>query len=44
MTIQRSWRQLLLLWNGSDAPLLPYYIVAKAWSDLLAPLRGTGLT
>jgi len=31
----RSWDQLLLLWDGTDAPLLPYYLVAKLWVDLL---------
>lgn len=35
VTLQRSWSQLLLLWHGSDAPLLPYYVLAKGWTDTL---------
>ena len=35
VTLQRSWSHLLLLWQGSDAPLLPYYVLAKAWTDTL---------
>ena len=27
----RGWGQLLLLLRGPDAPLVPYYVIAKGW-------------
>jgi mannosyltransferase len=37
---QRSWSDLWRLWGGTDAPLMPYYLVLKALStasDFLVP-------
>ncbi len=44
VSVQRDWSEIIRLWQGSDAPLLPYYLLAEVWVDLLAPLRSAGLT
>jgi mannosyltransferase len=31
LAVHRPWRGVLALLNGADAPLVPYYVVAKAW-------------
>lgn len=33
--MHRSWSQLFLLWGGADAPLIPYYVIAKLWVSAL---------
>ena len=38
--LMRTWSQLGLLWDSGDAPLLPYYAVAKAWSETLHVVLG----
>lgn len=42
--VQRSWGQLLRLWQGTDAPLLGYYVVAKGWTDAVSPATGGAAT
>ena len=32
----RSWTQILLLWPGSEAPMVPYYYIAKLWWSILS--------
>lgn len=44
VTIQRTWPQLFELWNGRDAPLLGYYVVAKAWSDTVMALTSQSIS
>jgi len=42
LAVQRTWQQIAVLWQGRDAPWVPYYYLAKAWSILLhAVLPGT---
>jgi hypothetical protein len=31
----RNWRQLLVLLGGPDAPLVPYYVIAKGWVAMM---------
>lgn len=38
VAVQRSWTGVVALFGGADAPLVPYYILAKAWSMLWAAL------
>lgn len=35
IALQRSWPDLLILFNGMDAPLTAYYLMTKAWVGLL---------
>lgn len=35
LALQRSYSQLLVLSHGPDAPLVPYYLVAKAWTQVV---------
>ena len=35
LALQRSWADLTVLWGGPDAPMVPYYYLAKAWAALL---------
>ncbi len=44
ITVHRTWGQLVTLWHGSDAPLLPYYLVTKAWLDVWGWIGGPGVT
>lgn len=32
LALHRSWDQLLVLYRGPDAPLVPYYFLAKGWT------------
>ncbi|GEM_PF-1719034 len=39
VTVQeRDWSGILRLWQGADAPLLPYYLLVKAWTDSLTAI------
>ncbi len=44
VTIHRRWPDLLQLWHGSDAPLLPYYAVVKAWVQVSGVVAGPDVT
>lgn len=35
LALQRSWGDLAVLWQGPDAPMVPYYYLAKAWTAAL---------
>lgn len=35
LALQRSWADVAVLWQGPDAPVVPYYYLAKAWAALL---------
>jgi mannosyltransferase len=42
LAIQRPWSGVLALFGGADAPLVPYYLLAKYWAGMLswlAPLE-----
>lgn len=41
VTLQRTWANLMPLWQGRDSPLFPYYVLAKLWSDTLTGLGWT---
>lgn len=32
LALQRSWTELAYLFHGPDAPIVPYYYLAKAWT------------
>lgn len=34
MAVWRSWPDLFALWAGADAPLMPYYVLAKVWAAI----------
>ena len=34
LALQRDWAGLTPLWQGPQAPLMPYYYLAKAWAEL----------
>lgn len=36
LALQRDWAELPVLWQGPQAPLMPYYYLAKAWAALLS--------
>jgi mannosyltransferase len=38
---RRTWQQIAVLWQGIDAPHVPYYLLAKAW---LGPWSWLGLS
>jgi hypothetical protein len=38
IAVQRSWSGLLILSGGIDAPLVPYYLLTKAWVSMLPGL------
>lgn len=38
LAVQRSWTELAVLWQSRDAPLVPYYYLAKAWATIWAHL------
>lgn len=44
LAMQRDWTQLTVLFAGPDAPNVPYYFVAKAWTTLLQVLWPAGST
>lgn len=33
LALQRDWPELLVLYRGPDAPIVPYYLVGKAWVE-----------
>jgi len=35
LAVQRTWQEIAVLWQGRDAPWVPYYALAKAWTILL---------
>ncbi|MFT4227174.1 hypothetical protein [Micropruina sp.] len=35
LALQRGWTDLAVLWQGPDAPMVPYYYLAKAWAVVL---------
>lgn len=35
LALQRTYSQMLTLYQGPDAPLVPYYLLAKAWTQAL---------
>ncbi len=35
LALRRSWQGIFELLGGADAPLVPYYLVAKAWISVL---------
>ncbi len=35
LALQRTWAEVAVLWQGPDAPIVPYYYLAKAWATLL---------
>ncbi|MFZ0530069.1 MAG: hypothetical protein WAL91_05985 [Propionicimonas sp.] len=35
LALHRSYAELLVLYRGPDAPLVPYYLLVKAWTDTL---------
>ncbi len=41
LALQRSWADLAVLWQGPDAPMVPYYYLAKAWAAVLWSLWPT---
>ncbi|MFT3968929.1 MAG: hypothetical protein QM695_01275 [Micropruina sp.] len=38
LALQRGWTQLPVLWQGPDAPMVPYYYLAKSWVAALGSL------
>ena len=38
LVVRRPWSGITALLQGADAPLVPYYLLAKAWAGLLAGL------
>ena len=34
LALQRDWAGLAVLWRGPDAPMVPYYYLAKTWTTL----------
>src|SRR3954470_15077437 len=43
VAVQRTWPALWRLLQGSDAPLAPYYVVLKVFTEVIAGLGGAGL-
>ncbi len=41
LALQRSWTELAVLWQGADAPMVPYYYLAKAWTGVMSLLWPT---
>ncbi|HEY3340064.1 MAG TPA: hypothetical protein VGK18_16315 [Propionicimonas sp.] len=38
LVVRRPWAGITALLSGADAPLVPYYLLAKAWAGLLSGL------
>lgn len=38
IALQRTWSQLAVLFQSPDAPIVPYYYVAKAWATVVQAL------
>jgi hypothetical protein len=41
VALQRTWGQLAVLFGSPDAPIVPYYYVAKAWTNAVQALWPT---
>ena len=38
LVVRRPWSGIIALISGADAPLVPYYLLAKAWAGMLSGL------
>ncbi|HEY3410244.1 MAG TPA: hypothetical protein VGK53_18910, partial [Propionicimonas sp.] len=36
LVVRRPWSGITALLPGADAPLVPYYLLAKAWAGMLS--------